>query len=72
MSGYCGTPLAKKLGIRESSRLFVRDAPEHYERLLAPWPADETWSAPKLGIRRSARRTSAARPAGTRRAAATR
>ena len=39
MSGYSGTPLAQKLGIREGSRLFVHGAPAHYQRLLAPWPA---------------------------------
>lgn len=39
MSGYAGTPLAKKLGLREGGRLFVHDAPEHDDRLLAPWPA---------------------------------
>lgn len=39
MSGYSGTPLAKKLGLREGSRLYVHDAPAHYEGLLAPWPA---------------------------------
>ncbi len=38
MSGYSGTPLAKKLGLREGSRLFARAAPEHYAALLAPLP----------------------------------
>src|SRR6516225_5824954 len=38
MSGYSGTPLAKKLGIRAHARLFVRAAPENYRELLAPLP----------------------------------
>jgi hypothetical protein len=38
MSGYSGTPLAQKLGLREGSRVFVHDAPGQYERLVAPWP----------------------------------
>ncbi len=39
MSGYSGTPLAKKLGIRAGARLFVHAAPQNYIRLLAPLPA---------------------------------
>ena len=39
MSGYSGTPLAKKLGIRAHARLFVRAAPDNYRELLAPLPA---------------------------------
>jgi hypothetical protein len=39
VSGYSGTPLAKKLGLREGSRLFARAAPAHYAALLAPLPA---------------------------------
>jgi hypothetical protein len=38
MSGYSGTPLAKKLGIRAHARLCVRAAPDHYRELLAPLP----------------------------------
>jgi hypothetical protein len=38
MSGYSGTPLAKKLGIRAHARLFVRAAPDNYCELLAPLP----------------------------------
>ena len=38
MTGYSGTPLAKKLGLREGSRLFAHAAPEHYAALLAPLP----------------------------------
>ena len=39
MSGYSGTPLAKKLGIRAGARLFLHEAPQNYRRLVAPLPA---------------------------------
>jgi hypothetical protein len=38
MAGYSGTPLAKKLGIKPGSALFVIAAPGHYDELLAPLP----------------------------------
>jgi hypothetical protein len=38
-SGYSGTPLAKKLDIREGARLFVWDGPADYPDLVAPLPA---------------------------------
>jgi len=37
-AGYSGTPLAKKLGIAENSRVFLSDAPKDYLKLLAPVP----------------------------------
>ena len=37
-AGYSGTPLAKKLGIGENSRIFLSDAPQNYLRLVAPIP----------------------------------
>lgn len=37
-AGYSGTPLAKKLGIKASSRLMLLDAPEEYAALLDPLP----------------------------------
>jgi hypothetical protein len=39
MSGYSGTPLAQKLGIRAGSRVYLHQPPEHYARLVAPLPA---------------------------------
>jgi Protein of unknown function (DUF3052) len=39
MAGYSGTPLAKKLGIKEGGRVFVLSAPSNYRRLLNPLPA---------------------------------
>jgi len=38
MAGYSGTPLAKKLGIKEGSRLFLSGAPKNYLELVAPFP----------------------------------
>ena len=38
-SGYSGTPLAKKLGIIEGSRVVAKHAPPGYSRLLEPIPA---------------------------------
>jgi hypothetical protein len=36
---YSGTPLPKKLGIREGSRVLIVGAPGGFEDLLAPLPA---------------------------------
>ena len=33
-AGYSGTPLLKKLGIKEDTRLLLRNAPENYFILL--------------------------------------
>ena len=38
-AGYSGTPLWKKLGLREGSRVFATEAPAHYLKLLAPLPS---------------------------------
>ena len=37
-SGYSGTPLPKKLGIREGSRVAVVSAPDGFARVLGPLP----------------------------------
>ena len=42
-AGYSGTPLAKKLGIAERSRVLPVDPPEDYEELLAPLPSGVTF-----------------------------
>ena len=39
MSGYSGTALAKKLGIKPGSRLLLVGAPDQYVDLLSPLPA---------------------------------
>ena len=37
-AGYSGTPLAKKLGIKEGARVFLVGAPGDYDDLVAPLP----------------------------------
>jgi Protein of unknown function (DUF3052) len=37
-AGYSGTPLAKKLGLRAGTRLFLQAAPSNYWQLVAPAP----------------------------------
>jgi hypothetical protein len=41
-AGYSGTPLAKKLGIREGMKVITVEAPAHYRALLDPLPPDVT------------------------------
>jgi hypothetical protein len=38
VAGYSGTPLAKKLGIKQGSKVHLVDAPPGYHKLLAPLP----------------------------------
>ncbi len=44
-SGYSGTPLATKLGIRPGDRVRTGGAPADYAKLLYPIPADVTLSS---------------------------
>lgn len=37
-SGYSGTPLSKKLGIKAASQVYVTNAPDNYQELLSPLP----------------------------------
>ena len=39
MVGYSGTPLCRKLGIKEESRVALLGAPEGFEAALGPLPA---------------------------------
>lgn len=41
-TGYSGTPLAKKLGIKEGFTIRLVDIPAHYFRLFTDFPADVT------------------------------
>jgi hypothetical protein len=47
MAGYSGTPLAKKLGIKERHKVHVVGAPENYRALLEPLPPSVEF-VPKL------------------------
>lgn len=38
MAGYSGTPLAKKLGIKEGFKIYVKNRPENYASLIGPLP----------------------------------
>jgi len=38
MAGYSGTPLARKLGIKEGHRVGIIGAPEGFEQDIAPLP----------------------------------
>jgi hypothetical protein len=40
MAGYSGTPLVKKLGIKEGSRVALINAPENFQAELEELPAD--------------------------------
>jgi hypothetical protein len=42
-AGYSGTPLAKKLGIGTGHRVWLAQAPAHYQTLVAPLPDDVTF-----------------------------
>jgi len=44
-SGYSGTPLPKKLGIKEGTRMLLIDAPNGYRALLKPLPKDAEFIA---------------------------
>lgn len=37
-AGYSGTPLAKKLGIKDGHRVGAVNAPDHLDEILAPLP----------------------------------
>lgn len=40
--GYSGTPLAKKLGIKDGFVVITVNAPDDYDELVAPLPEDVT------------------------------
>jgi hypothetical protein len=43
VAGYSGTPLTKKLGIRDGMVLAAPGAPDDFAGLLGPLPAGVTW-----------------------------
>jgi hypothetical protein len=49
-AGYSGTPLAKKLGITECSRVWLRGAPTEFGEVLQPLPTGVTFER-RLGPR---------------------
>ncbi len=50
-AGYSGTPLAKKLGIKEGFSILSINPPDSFEELLDPLPANvEFLSKPQNGV----------------------
>ena len=45
LAGYSGTPLAKKLGIKEQTSVVAVGAPKGYRRLLEPLPTAVRFSS---------------------------
>ena len=45
VAGYSGTPLAKKLGIKEQAKVVAVDAPANYRKLLEPLPGSVRFSS---------------------------
>src|SRR5579859_8298700 len=43
MAGYSGTPLARKLGIKESGNVLAVGAPKGYREMLEPLPEGVTF-----------------------------
>lgn len=43
-SGYSGTPLWKKLGLKEGIRILLINEPNHYLSLIENWPKGITFS----------------------------
>ena len=43
-AGYSGTPLAKKLGIKDGFDVLTVNAPDNYPELLAPLPNGVTFT----------------------------
>lgn len=44
-TGYSGTPLAKKLGIKTGMKVFAAGAPNNYRKLLEPIPEGVDWAS---------------------------
>ncbi len=42
--GYSGTPVPKKLGFKDSTKLVAIDEPDEYESLVGPFPFGLTFS----------------------------
>jgi hypothetical protein len=48
-TGYSGTPLARKLGIKEGQKVLLVNLPEHYFQLFKDFPSVETVTSPAPG-----------------------
>ena len=55
-AGYSGTPLAKKLGIKEGMTVLTVDAPDDFNELLQPLPANvQIWETEAAKMQKPAR-----------------
>lgn len=50
MAGYSGTPLIKKLGIKDEMAIRFTHAPDHYEDLLGPLPVGVSFAGANLNF----------------------
>lgn len=53
MAGYSGTPLIKKLGIKDGMSIRFTHAPDHYEDLLGPLPVGVSFAKAKLDFQQA-------------------
>jgi hypothetical protein len=49
MTGYSGTPLPQKLGIKPGTIVVAIDAPEHYRKMLGPIPSGVNFASRPTG-----------------------
>jgi hypothetical protein len=49
MSGYSGTPLPQKLGIKPGTIVVAIDPPDHYRKLLEPIPSGVNFATRAVG-----------------------
>jgi 2-methylisocitrate lyase-like PEP mutase family enzyme len=50
-AGYSGTPLAKKLGLKDGQKIRLVNAPDHYRTLFDAWPRAILEIADKAAIK---------------------
>jgi hypothetical protein len=43
LTGYSGTPLSRKIGLKSGMRVFAMNAPPHFRGLLSDAPDDLVW-----------------------------
>ena len=49
-SGYSGTPLAKKLGIKDGFKISIINEPDHYFSLFEDMPVDDALKIEQVEI----------------------
>jgi hypothetical protein len=51
MAGYSATPLVRKLGMKPGMRIWLVDAPAHYDELIGEYPPDTVFFDPETSER---------------------